>query len=117
MREAFEFILNLISSEIVAPIRQALINSAFINNLNPKLNNILSGIFNLFREVPTDKYDSIINNNSIAEFFGVFIAILCFVLFYKIISFGFSSCKKIMNSMLVPTNDKGEWRKQWKRKK
>lgn len=119
MQEAWSFIFNTIYAEVVNPLRSALISSGFVNNLAPKLNNILSGIFNLFRGTPTDKYDSIINNNSLAEFFGLFIFILFLIFIFKTFKFVISFSAGLMKAMLMPDDIKGskEWRRQWRSKK
>ena len=120
IQEALTYIFNLIFNDIINPIRRSLIESQLVNNLVPRINNILSGVFNLFREVPTDKYDNILNNNAIAEFGGLIIAIFFIILFVKILTFGFGLMGDIMQTMLLSNKEiKGtkEWRKQWKRGK
>lgn len=114
MEEAFTYIFNLIYTDIVNPLRRALINSSLVNNLNTTINRFLNSFFNIFRETPVA--DAVyFNNNTLAEFGGLIIAIYCIVLFVKIITFGFSTCSKLMNNLLVDS-EKGAWREQWKRK-
>lgn len=118
MQVAFEYIFNLIVNDIYTPLVNAINSSNIFIHVIDFLNDFITWLMYLFKKemVPTETI-AFISNELLASIVGIIFLILSFILFYKIISFGFSTCKKIMNNMLVSTNEnKGEWRKQWKRR-
>lgn len=120
MQNALEYILNIINVDIVEPFKNALANSLFISDLTSLINNFLSAIFNIFRGTPTNKFDNLLNVNSIAIILGFIFFIIFILLVYNLFRFVFSTCSSMMKYMILSNEDiKGtkEWRRQWRRKK
>lgn len=112
MKDAFISIFGLILTEIVFPIQEAIGSTALFDDIFILINDMINGLLNLFREVPSNVV--IINPTILADLLGFTILIFFIGIIYSIFKFVYEALK---NGFLNLINNKKRkvWRKQWKR--
>ena len=86
MKEALETIFNLILTNIVAPIEDALDSTGFCANLFSLIHSFLNGFFRLFNDNNVNVVDNVeLLKYSIVDFLGLLVVIFAFYVVLKMI--------------------------------
>lgn len=110
---AFTNLFQTLASNIQIPIFNALTGVNIIKTIISFLNNILNGLFNIYRQTPvkTDYITVLL----ISEIITLIILIIIIVFFVKLIKKAFNFILDIAYG--TTPNTANTWRKQWRRKK
>lgn len=113
MQSAFMSLFQNLASNIQVPLFNALNSVNIIKTIISFLNNILNGLFNIYRQTPVNTdYISVL---LISEIITLIILIVMIVFFVKLIKKAFNFILDIAYG--TTPNTTNTWRKQWRRKK